>query len=396
FVGTGPTYSATDFGDYYVEATNEFGCVSNSKVVSIGECCPIDSCDVYVPSICPALGHDFDVAITETTCNEKIYEVTDPDYLPGSARWLIYNISDGVIFSGNGDQINYTFDLPGYYKIVLIAKLDGFNYPDPSCAHTFLFLDSVRMVADYVTQTACVNESVDFNDLTTFIPGESITNWEWDFDDPSSGASNSSNDQNPSHTFASSGDYNVKLTTTSTNGCTSTIEQVLKVSDGPPLSISYDSINCEASAVAFSLTGSEFEIQWDFDDPSSNENTATETEVLHTFDNAGLYNVSVSAEDVYGCSNSATVTVDVRANNLAGDIDIVPGSELCEGDTATLTAPSGGMEWLWSNDEATESIKVTTSDQYSVFIKDENNCSYTTPAEFILVHPKSIVLLYLQ
>ncbi|MEZ4931931.1 MAG: hypothetical protein R2788_07415 [Saprospiraceae bacterium] len=35
-----------------------------------------------------------------------------------------------------------------------------------------------------------------------FMPFANLTGWAWDFGDPASGVANSSNQQNPSHTYA--------------------------------------------------------------------------------------------------------------------------------------------------------------------------------------------------
>lgn len=48
---------------------------------------------------------------------------------------------------------------------------------------------------------------------------QTISGYSWNFDDPSSGASNTSNLPNPSHTFSTFGTYDVNLKATSNRGC---------------------------------------------------------------------------------------------------------------------------------------------------------------------------------
>jgi len=394
-VGSGPTFLATDFASYYVKATNEFGCSADSPIADIGSCCPIDSCLADIcdnPSGCGYLEHNFGILTTDNTCSAKTYTPSEPDLVPGSGRWRITSVSDPTIHFELVDILNFEYELPGYYKVIFGGKLAGYPYANANCYHNQIFIDTVRMVADFKVMTACVNEAVMFNDLTTFIPGETITNWDWNFGDPASGTANLSNDQNPNHTFAAGGTYTITLTTTASSGCTSTAIKELLVSDGPDLVVTYDLVNCVENATSFNLTGAEYEILWDFDDPSSNENSATATNVYHTYIADAIYNVSVSAEDIYGCSNTNTVAVDIKPNNLTGVIDIQPGDMICQGDTADLTAPPGATSWLWSTNETADAIKVANSDQYSVFMKDDFNCTYTTPAEFITVNPKPVVI----
>ncbi|MBK9736549.1 MAG: PKD domain-containing protein [Saprospiraceae bacterium] len=56
-------------------------------------------------------------------------------------------------------------------------------------------------------------------DRSTFIPGNDITSWSWDFGDPGSGADNSATVPDPVHIFASEGTYTIKLTI-SNGSCT--------------------------------------------------------------------------------------------------------------------------------------------------------------------------------
>src|SRR4029453_15678207 len=65
--------------------------------------------------------------------------------------------------------------------------------------------------------TACVPSTIQFTDLSSIPPGaSSIVSWSWDFGDGSS-----STQKNPSHTYTSTGFYNVSLQITSSTGCKS-------------------------------------------------------------------------------------------------------------------------------------------------------------------------------
>ena len=74
-----------------------------------------------------------------------------------------------------------------------------------------------------------VNESVQFTDTSTNNP----VSWSWNFGDTASGQANTSTLQNPTHTYAASGNYTVTLTvsTGSTNGG-SPASQMVAVSSG--------------------------------------------------------------------------------------------------------------------------------------------------------------------
>lgn len=74
--------------------------------------------------------------------------------------------------------------------------------------------------------------SVSFTDAST--SSSTITSWQWNFGD-----SQTSTSQNPSHTYASAGTYNVCLTITDNHGCHSTICHHVTVSGPHPCHASF-------------------------------------------------------------------------------------------------------------------------------------------------------------
>ncbi len=60
-----------------------------------------------------------------------------------------------------------------------------------------------------------------FNGAAALSDGQTVNTWAWDFNDPNAtaGNPNTSTAQNPSHNFTANGIYNVKLTATSSGGC---------------------------------------------------------------------------------------------------------------------------------------------------------------------------------
>ncbi len=62
---------------------------------------------------------------------------------------------------------------------------------------------------------------------------DSVSNWNWNFDDVNSGASNNDTTENPSHLFKKSGKYSVLLAQTTNNGCTKNLEITFDLGDKP-------------------------------------------------------------------------------------------------------------------------------------------------------------------
>ena len=88
-----------------------------------------------------------------------------------------------------------------------IAELERINYITVYPAPAVNFTADIRLT--------CAPATIRFSDLSTTTVG-SITAWDWDFGD---GASSTL--ANPSHVFASTGTYAVKLTLTDKDGGTS-------------------------------------------------------------------------------------------------------------------------------------------------------------------------------
>lgn len=66
----------------------------------------------------------------------------------------------------------------------------------------------VAISANFNNTTTCQGDSTSFTNTST----GGATSWLWDFDDPSSGGSDSSTLENPTHLFTTAGTYNVQLT----------------------------------------------------------------------------------------------------------------------------------------------------------------------------------------
>ena len=70
----------------------------------------------------------------------------------------------------------------------------------------------------------------------------------------------------------------------------------------------------------------------------------------------------------------------MESNGLAGSISPSGPLAFCEGGDVDLTAPAGGVSWLWSTGEITETINTFEEDIYSVTITDVEGCEYAPPS----------------
>ena len=152
---------------------------------------------------------------TVTGVSGGVQPVNQPVYEGTQSNWVLeeINLSDYL-----GQQIKVRFQL----KSDGGTTADGFYFDDFK-----VFYNQSGPVVIPVSSfsssgnSICVGNSVSFADNSSNSP----TQWSWDFGDGST-----SSVQNPSHTFASSGTFNVTLTSTNTAGSDTSI-QVIVVND---------------------------------------------------------------------------------------------------------------------------------------------------------------------
>ena len=135
--------------------------------------------------------------------------------------------------------------------------------------------------------------TVNFTDESSGI----IDTWEWDFGDNSA----LSNNQNPQHTYQDPGTYTVELTVTGPGGTdTETKADYIVVEHETPVAnfTADNTIGDAPLTVNFSdeSTDDITSCLWDFGDGE----TSTEQNPNHTYDNPGIYTVSLSVSGPHG------------------------------------------------------------------------------------------------
>lgn len=85
-------------------------------------------------------------------------------------------------------------------------------------------------VANYTFDAVCENNGITSFTNTSVIANGTVTNWQWDFDDPVNGVSTL---PNPQHDYSEDGIYNVELVIGSDKGCFDTIVQNVTVLPKP-------------------------------------------------------------------------------------------------------------------------------------------------------------------
>ncbi|WP_276500061.1 PKD domain-containing protein [Terrimonas pollutisoli] len=246
-------------------------------------------------------------ANTTSGCAPLAVKFTDQS--SGSPTEWNWEFSNGTL--SNAQNPTVSFATPGTYSVKLVVrnangidqieKIDYITvYPSP--------------IADFDAniRLACVPATVRFTDLSSS-PVGTIASWEWEFGD-----GGTSSQQNPSHTYATTGFYTVTLKVISSNGCERRISRgrYIRVVDGVETNFNFsDPSSCKAPfAINFQNQSSgpgNITYTWNF----GNGQTSTVKNPTTIYNAPGTYNVRLNARSDLGCSGSIQKDVTITQTN---------------------------------------------------------------------------------
>ncbi|MBK8566146.1 MAG: PKD domain-containing protein [Saprospiraceae bacterium] len=355
--------------------------VGSASALAVGRPCP---------GCTPAGNVDFTFGTTPN-CNALSFTNASTSFVPGSFTWYF---GDGSTSTADNPP-PHAYAQVGYYTVLLVGLVNS-SPPGSSCIDWVFYDVLIPVAADFEVANACPNSPAQFTDLSVFISPASITDWAWDFGDPASGAANSSTLQNPTHSFATAGNYTVTLTITEASGCTVITTKQVTVLAAPTVIFSLPTATCENTSLPFdAIVGANVaSVYWNFGDPTSGDgNTSELVNAFHEFDAPGSYAVQLTALSIEGCTNVFTNNMTITPNTLSGIIATAPPSPLCEGESTTLTAPAGGISWSWSTNATANNITVSESGVYTVTLTSSTGCTYAPPPATVEVfgEPNGII-----
>jgi PKD repeat protein len=171
-------------------------------------------------------------------------------------------------------------------------------------------------VAAFTAPTCTPNVPCQFTDASTDGDG-SISTRSWEFGDNTAAVP----DQNPLHTFAAAGTFQVKLTVTDNNGATGTVTNAVTVGGGNNVlpTASFDlptgctaGTPCGFHSTSTDADGTIATSTWDFGDPGSGtDNTASGADATHTYSAAGTFPVTLTVTDNAGGQGTVTQQLNV-------------------------------------------------------------------------------------
>ncbi|WP_287899930.1 PKD domain-containing protein [Arthrobacter sp.] len=214
---------------------------------------------------------------------------------------------------------------------------------------------------------SCTLMACSFNASASNDPDGTITSYAWDFGDGATGAG-----VNTSHTYASAGTWNVRLTVKDNLGATTVTSQTVTTTapNQPPVASATSSCTylvCSFDASASSdPDGTIASYAWTFGDGT----TGTGATPQHSYAAAGTYTATVTVTDNDGAQNSAGTTVTVApqpANQPPVASAAASCTQLaCTFDASASSDPDGSIvSYAWTFGDGTTGTGVTPSHTYS-------------------------------
>lgn len=334
-----------------------------------------------VPVVCKDRAFRFKLSLnfpsTEVYCDwgmggaSRTYTLTKDDYISvakNGKTYYICTLPEDIVYGTSGSQ-----------KIKIKVKLPP---SEDQCAPPsgYKYFEQDIQVQDppkakfKVVSEACVHQEVAFTNESMGADGSPIKECFWDFGD-----TYTSTDKNPKHTYDATGPYTVRLAVKSSQGCSSFVEQVVRVLAEPRASFTCNTPVCQNSLAEFidtSVSADGLITHWDWN--FGDGHTSSDQFPTHRYVNVGTYTVRLTVETDKGCK-SPVFTENIVVKPFP-QVDFKFPEGLCLKDP-TLTVPfsnetiiSGGnraeFTYLWDfgdpgSGEANESGQENPSHDYS-------------------------------
>ncbi len=191
---------------------------------------------------------------------------------------------------------------------------------------------------------SCATIATPFQNITPPPSDSNVASWQWQFGD---GPGSTSNQQTPTHIYASNGSYNVTLTAITDRSCSASITKPIAISASP--------------IANFAMTAACLNLPTNFIDISSGNVTSrnwqigpasfTSSNPSYTFTAPGTYAATLTVGSANGCTTVKTVNVTVSTTPVLN----FTAENLCAGKDARFADATSSPQdaivgWNWNFD----------------------------------------------
>ena len=285
--------SPTTTTNYTLVVLDGNGCVSTTQpVTTVNVAAPLSISQIPNATIC------FNEEATLTTGGTGGDGNYQFNWSPNVAITPL-NSNSSSVEAGPSSSTTYT-----------ITMTDGCNSPSISTTVSVTVNQLPIISITPPTTSGCEPFSTSFTATST----SGITSCSWNL-----GNGQTTSNCNPSMIYPNNGNYNITATITDNNGCVGIGNANVFVFPNPVAEFSATPqptsvISPDVQFINFSSgTGlSSSSYQWNFGDPTSSNNTSSSEAPLHIYENAGLYNVLLTATTIYGCVDTVSHVIVIE------------------------------------------------------------------------------------
>jgi gliding motility-associated-like protein len=300
-----------------------------------------------------------------------------------------WNFGDG---SPNSNQQSpmHVYATAGTYSVTLNITTQA------GCTNTITQTVTVNPipVPAFTSNIVCFNTNpTTFTDQST-----GATQWNWNFGD-----GNTSTQQNPTNTYATTGSFTVTLIVTNTFGCKDTLPLVAIVNPLPVALFTSVPV-CFGDVTTFTdgstvtpggITG----WSWNFGDPTSGAaNTSTLPNPTHTFTGSGQFTVILTATSDSGCQSTTMIPANVNPPPTAAitpqNVCLNSLSNLVDASTFSMGNNVNGWDWNFgdgtpNSTQQNPSHAYTAAGTYTItlIVTTVNGCKDTTTNTVMIYQP---------
>lgn len=320
--------------------------------------------DFVVPSGLVCTNNDF-------TFTNSVTDVYDGNL---TYQWFV----GGTQVASTRD-LTYNFPSTGNTDVKLVTSIPGCS------SNTTKTISGILPGpgASYVIDGQCQATTINFNNTSS----GTATSYSWDFGNGGTSAST-----NASASFNTPGTYTIALQAFGSNGCITTVKKDLVVYSKPSADFVIDlpPFSCSGTPSQFhdaTAAPTDSNIQswsWEFGDSG----TGTGKNPIHTYANAGPYNVNLSVTSDKGCVGIITKQVTIAQSPTAAfNVDAS-----CVNQATKLTDVStGATSWQWKigsvvyNTQNTQhTFTVPGSFSVQLNVTGQNSCTNSLTKQVIV------------
>ncbi|WP_118952632.1 PKD domain-containing protein [Taibaiella helva] len=290
----------------------------------------------------------------------------------GSFTW---NVVGATVLNNWGDSIEVQWGAPGTSgSISLHAVTPCADYDKELCVQVtakpkaaFAVMPDPNPAHDF---QACVNNLIQFQDLSVGTPQSPIVSWYWDFGD-----GNTSAQQNPSHAYNTAGTYLITLTVKNACNCTDVYQVKVDVSPLQGPDIICPSVVCEKQKAIYKTSVSCGNYQWQVTGGSIvNGGGPGDPFVEVVWGGVDFGYVSLTTP---GCGAVCPGTTTIKVPIVSLNAQINGPLVICTNKEYEYTLPLWpGTRWNWGVINEPGAVQGIRTD-YRVVVKFTNPGSYT-------------------